>query len=219
MFKEYKTIHGRVESQIEIKKSTFIGYLKNCDTEEEALDFIEEVNKINRTATHNCYAYIIGENKNIQRYNDDGEPQGTAGIPMLEVLKKEELTNICAVVTRYFGGVKLGASGLIRAYSKGVTNALDHATKVEMLNYGKFLLEVDYTLIGKIDNYLINSKVHEIGRDYTDKVSIYLYISKSSESKFKEDIIELTSANAKIDLLETLLIAKSDKGLIIEEGE
>ncbi|MFM1583405.1 IMPACT family protein, partial [Helcococcus ovis] len=133
-YKEYKSILNEYSSEIEINRSRFISNIKYCETEEESLAFIEKISKKYRDATHNCTAYINGDISNIQRYNDDGEPQGTAGIPMLEVLKKEELTNLCVVVTRYFGGKKLGASGLIRAYGGAVSDVLRVSEIIEFKN-------------------------------------------------------------------------------------
>lgn len=211
---EYKTILGESEIQLEIKKSLFIGHAKAVDNEEEAIEFIEEVKKNNRQANHNCYAYIIGANKGIQRYSDDGEPQGTAGIPILGVLKSEDLTNICLVVTRYFGGVKLGASGLIRAYSKSTSLALDEANVVCMKKYLKINLLIDYTLLGKVENYILSNEYFEISRDYTDKVSIHLYISDGEYEGFEKDLIELTSANIEVQVGQKLLLAEKNRKII-----
>ena len=111
----YKTLHEFGMDEIIIEKSTFIGYAKPIKTEEEAIEFVNEIKKKHKDATHNVWAYTVGKTMNIQRYSDDGEPQGTAGIPTLEVIKKEDLRDVVVVVTRYFGGVKLGAGGLVRA--------------------------------------------------------------------------------------------------------
>ena len=123
---EYKTIARRCEARFIEKKSEFIGYLCPVQTEEQAVAFIEEIRAMHRKATHNCYAYILREN-NAARHSDDGEPGGTAGVPIYEVLRKEGLTDVCCVVTRYFGGVLLGAGGLVRAYTKGAKDAVDAA--------------------------------------------------------------------------------------------
>ncbi len=115
----YFTVKQRGEHEIVIQKSRFIAHFARVETEEEAQDFIQEIKKQHWSATHNCSAYLIGEQDQIQKANDDGEPSGTAGVPMLEVLKKRELKDTVVVVTRYFGGIKLGAGGLIRAYGEG----------------------------------------------------------------------------------------------------
>ena len=124
---EYKTVFESGESTIIIEKSKFIGYSRHVETEEDALTFINEIKKKNKDATHNVSAYILGEKMNAQKYSDDGEPSGTAGIPILELMKKEELTNSAIVVTRYFGGIKLGAGGLVRAYSKSAKSTLENS--------------------------------------------------------------------------------------------
>src|SRR5690625_6094223 len=118
MLHEYFTVKHSGEDQLMIQKSRLIGYVRRVETEDEAHEFINEIKKKHYDATHNCSAYIIGENDQIQKANDDGEPSGTAGIPMLEVLKRQHLKDTAVVVTRYFGGVKLGAGGLIRAYGR-----------------------------------------------------------------------------------------------------
>ena len=127
----YKTLHEFGMDEIIIEKSTFIGYAKPIKTEEEAIEFINEIKKKHKDATHNVWAYTVGKTMNIQRYSDDGEPQGTAGIPTLEVIKKEDLRDVVVVVTRYFGGVKLGAGGLVRAYTKGAKIGIDAAKVIE----------------------------------------------------------------------------------------
>ena len=138
----YKTIAERAQASFIEKKSEFIGNIAPCTTESEAISFVEEIRKQHRKATHNCYAYILREN-NIGRHSDDGEPSGTAGAPMFEVLKKEGLTDVCCVVTRYFGGVLLGAGGLVRAYSNGVTAAVGASRIKEMKSAAKLIIEVE----------------------------------------------------------------------------
>ncbi|NLE06207.1 MAG: DUF3795 domain-containing protein, partial [Crenarchaeota archaeon] len=121
----YKSIHKYGRDEIIINKSKFIGTAAPVENEEEAVSFIESIRKEFKDATHNCYAYVIGENRNIQRYSDDGEPSGTAGMPILNVINQENLINVAVVVTRYFGGVLLGAGGLVRAYTKGCKIGLE----------------------------------------------------------------------------------------------
>lgn len=215
MFKEYRTVLGQAQTEIEIKKSEFIGSMKRVNSEKEALEFIDEIKRKYRDATHNCSAYIIGETKLIQRYNDDGEPQGTAGIPMLEVLLKEDLTNVVVVVTRYFGGKKLGASGLIRAYGNVVTEVLGIIDKVWLRNFYKVKLDFEYTFLGKIDNFIGEKKYFVKSRDYFEKIENIMYIKIDQYEDFKNDIFEITSANVDIEILETLLLQTKD-GEIIE---
>ena len=131
MLQKYRTIKEDNQHEVEIKKSRFICFLKRIETEEEAKAFIQQIKKEHWKANHNCSAFVLGDHHEIQRSSDDGEPSGTAGVPMLEVLKKNDLINVCAVVTRYFGGTKLGAGGLIRAYSGSVAQAIVHTGIVE----------------------------------------------------------------------------------------
>ncbi len=212
--KEFRTILGQTSQELEIRKSTFISHIKACQTEEEALAFIEDIKKEHRSATHNCHAYAIGENRMTLRYSDDGEPQGTAGIPMLEVLNKEELTNVCLVVTRYFGGIKLGASGLIRAYSKAASLGIEKALTVYMKNYLRISLEIDYTLLGKVENYIQTKAFHLIATDYTDKVSMSLYIARDRYVAFENEITEMTNATCSLVVEEELLLAEKNGKII-----
>lgn len=206
MNKEFKTILNEYNIEIEEKKSRFIAHIKRCETEEESLEFIEEISKKYRDATHNCYAYINGETKLTQRYNDDGEPQGTAGIPMLEVLLKEDLTNVAVVVTRYFGGIKLGASGLIRAYGGAVSEVIKSSEIIWLKNIVVVNINFDYTFLGKIDNYFEENKYYIKKRDYLEKVKNLIYVSVNDINKFKKDIMEITSANVEISEGETILL-------------
>ncbi|MGL4623525.1 MAG: YigZ family protein, partial [Culicoidibacterales bacterium] len=148
-------IQAAGDYEIQIEKSRFICYFAPVNTAEEAQAFIETIKKRNWDATHNCSAYLLGENQQVQKANDDGEPSGTAGIPMLEVLKKRNLTNIVVVVTRYFGGIKLGAGGLVRAYTQSVVSALDTvATLVEKLPLLRIQFMLPFELAFKVENTL-----------------------------------------------------------------
>lgn len=138
------TIKEDFIAEEEIKKSRFICHLKRVYTEEEARAFISEIKKEHHKANHNCSAFTLGDRQEIQRSSDDGEPSGTAGVPMLEILKKREITNVCAVVTRYFGGIKLGAGGLIRAYAGSVGHALDQVGLVKFVTQEQLILTLDY---------------------------------------------------------------------------
>lgn len=153
-----------------IEKSRFITYLNRVFSEEEAKAYITSIQKMHPDATHHCYAFLIGEHDEIQRSNDNGEPSGTAGVPMLECLKKNKIQHIVAVTVRYFGGIKLGAGGLIRAYSKSVSEALKNAIltrKVEMKRYG---FRFSYDLIGKIDYYFSTHSITVIKKEYEEEV-------------------------------------------------
>ena len=156
---EYKTVDGYAKAEWEIHKSRFIAYVNHIENEAQAQEFINEIKKKHFDATHNCYAYIIGEHSDTQKSNDDGEPSGTAGVPILEVLKKNELSDIAVVVTRYFGGIKLGAGGLIRAYGKSATLGLEASVIVKKSIFNCYDLELDYTLLGTLENYLHQKEV------------------------------------------------------------
>ena len=149
---DYKTLKRSAHDEFIVNKSRFIGYAAPCQSEEEALAFLKTIREKHRDATHNCYAYVIGENAGVMRYSDDGEPGGTAGLPMMEVLKSRGVVNCCAVVTRYFGGVLLGAGGLVRAYTKGCAIALDAAQVVVMQLSQKLLLDVPYPLWDRVSH-------------------------------------------------------------------
>lgn len=185
MLKKYRTIQNEGIHEIEIKKSRFIAHLKRTQTEDEAIEFINDIKTKHRDATHNCSAYQIGDNNEIQRARDDGEPSGTAGIPMLEIFRKRELQYVTAVVTRYFGGKKLGAGGLIRAYGGAVNDAVDALGVVERRLQQEIRLTVDYTLSGKLQNELEQSEYHLEEIEYTDKVTFVCFADSDEIDKFK----------------------------------
>ena len=198
----YRTIYEYGEDEIIINKSRFIGYAMPIKSEEEALDFIEKIKTKHRDATHNVYAYVVGENSNIQRFSDDGEPSGTAGIPALEVIKKEDLRNVVVVVTRYFGGIKLGAGGLIRAYTKGAKIALEAGIIIEQILHHKVKIRIDYTLYGIVENYLITNGFIIDDIVYDDAVNIYAYIKFSDVDDFTKSIIDLTSGDGIVEYID-----------------
>ena len=145
----YFTISKAVSNSFIEKKSEFIGYISPVKTNDEAVEFISRIKSMHRKAKHNAYAYIL-KNGNISRYSDDGEPQGTAGIPVLDVIQKRGLTDVCVVVTRYFGGILLGGGGLVRAYSHAASIACDAAKIMDMRLCHKLIIETDYNMYGKI---------------------------------------------------------------------
>lgn len=198
MRKDYKTVKGYGECEIIISKSRFITYVERAETEQQALDFIAKIKKMHPTATHNCSCYIIGEHDQIQKANDDGEPSGTAGVPMLEVLKKQQLKDTVIVVTRYFGGIKLGGGGLIRAYGKATTEGLLAAQVVERKCHHLMKVSVDYTWLGKVENEVRGS--HYALRDiqYAESVDVFVYVLKDEEQQFTDWMIEMTNGQAKI---------------------
>lgn len=208
----YKAILKNGKAEIEIKKSIFIGRAIFVKSEEEALDFLDKVKEEEKSATHNCHAYIIGEDGLTQRYSDDGEPSGTAGVPMLEVLKKEEMRNVLVIVTRYFGGTKLGAGGLVRAYTDAVVRALDDAKRVVMKNFMRTKIIYDYTFHGALVNLLANENFKIIKENYTDKVEVTIDIGE--DKSILDKIRNLTSANFESKELEEIELPTIDGKII-----
>lgn len=198
--KEYKTIYEFGKDEIKIEKSTFIGYAKPVDTEQEAVDFVNEIKAKHKDATHNVWAYTVGQNMEIQRYSDDGEPSGTAGIPSLEVIKKSDLRNLAVVVTRYFGGIKLGAGGLVRAYTKGAKIGVEAGKIVNKIPYTEIRVKIDYSLLGKTQNFLMNNQYIIADTLFEDMVTLVLYLKSSEKDAVKDKIVDLLNGN--MDIIE-----------------
>ncbi|MEG1003919.1 YigZ family protein [Clostridium sp.] len=209
----YITIRDRGEDSFEEKKSEFIGYAKRVESEEEAKDFVNEIKSMHKQARHNCFAYVIGENYGIQRYSDDGEPQGTAGIPILEVMKKQGVTDCAIVVTRYFGGILLGAGGLTRAYTKGASIALKAGGVVEKVKGSKVSIEIDYDLIGKIQYLCGQNNWHIEDSEYTDKVKVFIYAEDIIIPIIENEVIEATNGKAILSKSEEDIYFKEDNRL------
>lgn len=198
MLSHYYTVKGYGEHEISIQKSRFICYLTRAETEEEAQAFIQEIKKKHWDAAHNCSAYLIGEQDHIQKANDDGEPSGTAGVPILEVLKKRQLKDTVAVVTRYFGGIKLGAGGLIRAYGSSVSEALNEIGIVERKLTRVMHTKIDYTWLGKVENELRNSRFQLKEIHYLDTVEVETFADEGQKEAFTEWMTELTNGQGEI---------------------
>ena len=203
---EYKTVFESGESTIIIEKSKFIGYSRHVETEEDALTFINEIKKKNKDATHNVSAYILGEKKNAQKYSDDGEPSGTAGIPILELMKKEELTNSAIVVTRYFGGIKLGAGGLVRAYSKSAKSTLENSLISQKKIFIPIEILFDYSYLGKIQNDISTRNILSSKPTFEDVVKYTIYVDKEEIDSSINHINDLTSGNVIIDIKDEVLL-------------
>lgn len=199
----YRTVKTLGQHEIVIQKSRFICFLNRATTEEEAQAFIEKIKKEHWNATHNCSAYIIGEHDDIQKANDDGEPSGTAGVPMLEVLKKRNLKDTVVVVTRYFGGIKLGAGGLIRAYGGAVSEGLKAVGIVERRLMQVMRTTVDYTWLGKLENELRQSPYQIKEIHYLEQVEIETYVEANDVEAFRQWMINLTNGQANIQAEET----------------
>lgn len=194
----YRTIKENGLHEIEIKKSRFICHLKRVETEDEAVEFIDDVKKEHWKATHNCSAYTLGMNDDIQRAHDDGEPSGTAGVPMLEIFLKRDLKNVVAVVTRYFGGTKLGAGGLIRAYGGAVNDAVNAVGVVERQVQLLIDVTVSYSQSGSVEHSLRESTYTIQDTSYAEHVTFHCVVPEEDEEAFKEDITNWTSAEAEI---------------------
>jgi uncharacterized YigZ family protein len=199
MLKTYRTVGQFGQDEIIIEKSTFIGYAKPVTSEEEALAFIQEIKKKHRDATHNVPAYVLGEHNDIQRCNDDGEPSGTAGVPVLEVLKKEDVRDVAVVVTRYFGGIKLGTDGLVRAYTKGAKIALEAARIITKVLYQVVIVSVDYTMLGTLQNQLRLKQYDTKDIVYDEMVHLHVWVELEDVADFKALIVEWTNARALIE--------------------
>ncbi|WP_102344850.1 YigZ family protein [Bacillus sp. Marseille-P3661] len=199
MLLNYYTVKTTGEHEIIIQKSRFIAYISRATSEEQAQEFIQTIKKKNWDATHNCSAYMIGEHNHIQKANDDGEPSGTAGVPMLEVLKKRDLKDTVVVVTRYFGGIKLGAGGLIRAYGKAVSEGLNAIGVVERKLMRVMHTKIDYTWLGKIENELRAHPLYLL-KDihYLDNVEVETYVDEDKKEGFILYMTELTNGQADI---------------------
>ncbi|WP_421381498.1 YigZ family protein [Bacillus salacetis] len=198
MLQKYLTVKETGEHEITIERSRFIAHIKRAESEEEAQEFIQQIKKEHWNANHNCSAYMIGEHNLIQKANDDGEPSGTAGVPMLEVLKKRDLKDTVVVVTRYFGGIKLGAGGLIRAYGKSVSEGLNAIGVVERTLMRVMKTKIDYTWLGKVENEIRSSIYPLKGINYLDAVEIETFVEENKKTAFVEWMTELTNGQGEI---------------------
>ena len=182
--KPYKTLIKAAEDGFIVNKSRFIGHGRPCETEEQALAFLAEMRAKYKDASHNCYAYIIGPNMGVMRYSDDGEPGGTAGMPIIEVMKARGVTNAAVVVTRYFGGILLGAGGLVRAYSQGAAAALNACGVGVMHPTARYLMEIPYPMLNRMDFFLKDEPVQVEDKAFTDVVTYTLIVRCADEAAF-----------------------------------
>ena len=211
----YKTLHKFGVDEYIVEKSTFIGYAKPIKTEEEAIEFVNEIKKKHKDATHNVWAYTVGENMNIQRYSDDGEPQGTAGIPTLEVIKKEDLRDVVVVVTRYFGGIKLGAGGLVRAYTKGAKVGIEAGIVIEKVKYTEVKIKIEYTQLGRIQNEIMNLGCIVKDTIYSEDVELIVYSKIEDVQSLTDRMIDITSGTADVSIGEEYYLSEKDGQLIL----
>ncbi|MEI5907591.1 YigZ family protein [Bacillus spongiae] len=209
MLERYKTVSGYGEHEILIQKSRFIAYVNRAETEEAAQHFIEQIKKKHWNASHNCSAYLIGERNQIQKANDDGEPNGTAGIPILEVLKKRDLKDTVVVITRYFGGIKLGGGGLIRAYGRATTEGLNITGIIERRLMQVIKTQIEYPLLGKVENEIRSSTFELKEIEYVENVVISTYVEEPLIAEYEAWMTEITNGQALITKEERLYLNKN----------
>ena len=198
----YKTTAENGTASYEIQKSRFIAYTSHVETEAEARDFVTAIKKKHFDARHNCSAWILGADSSQQKSNDDGEPGGTAGNPILEAIKQHGLTNVVVVVTRYFGGIKLGAGGLIRAYSHTASLGLEATPCLEVKPFCLMEAEMDYSLLGTVENWIRNEELRTGETAYLDKVTVRLLVEPADCEAISTELTNLTAAQCKITIHE-----------------
>ena len=190
--KGYKTLLKAASDEVIINKSRFIGYAEPVKTVEEALAFLDRIRTKHKDATHNCYAYIIGQNAGVMRYSDDGEPGGTAGMPIIEVMKARGVVDCAVVVTRYFGGILLGAGGLVRAYTQGCVIALNAAQVCEMHPTEKWMFEVSYPLWDKVQHTLKSLPVRLESTEFTTAVAFEISVKAEDSEAVQAELTRIT---------------------------
>lgn len=197
-----KMILTEANGEYEEKKSRFLCCIRPVKTEEEAVAFIEEQKKKYWDARHNCSAYVIGESNPKAHCSDDGEPSGTAGRPMLDVLTKEGLVNVAAVVTRYFGGVLLGTGGLVRAYQKSLKDAIEHSELIEKQEGMEYEILTDYNGMGKLQYYFSTEEIPVLNIDYSDQVTMNVLCPKEKQGQLEKRVQELTNGKSAAEIKE-----------------
>lgn len=207
MLSQYKTVYSGGEAEIIEKKSRFIATVKPVKSEEEAIAFIEGLKKKYWNATHNCFAYVIGERFQTQRCSDDGEPSGTAGRPMLDVLLGEEVHDVAVVVTRYFGGTLLGTGGLVRAYQGATKAGLQASSVITKMHGSKVSIQTDYTGLGKIQYILGQRGLAILNSEYTDRVALEVLLPEEAAEQVMAEITEGTNGQAVMEVLEECYFA------------
>lgn len=213
----YRTVYAEGRGEITEKKSRFIAQIFPIASEEEALAHLEAVKKQYWDAKHHCWAYIIGRNPGSERMSDDGEPGGTAGKPILEALKGRELTDVFAVVTRYFGGTLLGTGGLVRAYAGAVSEGLAHTEIITRIYGKKIRICLDYTGAGKIQYLLGQRKLDILESSYTDKVEFIVLVPEGEEESLRKEIMEAVCGQASVEEDSPCWFARTEAGLQIVE--
>lgn len=199
---QFFTIEDKsIEREITEKKSRFIAKIIKVNSEQEANEKIAEVKKLHRDARHNVFAYRIANGS--ERFSDDGEPSGTAGVPILNILRGEKIENVLVVVTRYFGGILLGTGGLVRAYSSAAKEAISAINKVEMKLCNEYELLIEYNYYDIVNHYLNKNKLVVKNTEYNEKICIKIIVEKDAEKKFLSEIAEITDRNAELKVVDT----------------
>ena len=218
MVERLRTVYQGGVGEIVEKKSRFIATVRLVESEEEALTVLEAARKKYWDATHNCFAYVIGERRETVRCSDDGEPSGTAGRPMLDVLLGEEITNVIVIVTRYFGGTLLGTGGLVRAYSRAVQEGLAHSRLIEKMYGVRMEIQSDYTGIGKIQYLLASGQIPVLDTRYTDQVVTEVLVPNGQADRMRSESTEGTIGRAKMRETEELYFAVLDGEIIYKDA-
>lgn len=213
----YKTLKQRASDEFIVNKSRFIGYAAPCQSEEEALAFLREIREKHKDATHNCYAYIIGRNMGVMRYSDDGEPGGTAGMPIIETMKSVGVTDCCVVVTRYFGGILLGAGGLVRAYRKGCVAGLNAAQVVSMIPSTRFMMEVAYPLWDRVHYALKDMPVQIEETVFGAAVEVTLLVRTADLDAVQSKLTMLTDGKADFLTVDESFCAWPEENAVADE--
>ncbi len=210
----YKSIHQYGQDEIIINKSKFISSVQPVNSEEEAIEFIEKIKKEFKEASHNVYAYVVGQDNNVQRFTDDGEPSGTAGMPVLNVINQENLKNVVVVVTRYFGGVLLGAGGLARAYTKSAKAGLEKGLIVNKELYHEISTTIEYTMLGKIENKLTKNNFIIKDKKYGENVDIIVLVKDEEIDKLNNLFNEITSGKAQLNVGQSSYYSIKDEKIV-----
>lgn len=200
----YLTVKDAALAEYTINKSRFIANVQRVKSESEAVAYLNSIQKKYWDANHNCSAYIIGRDTACKKANDDGEPSGTAGRPILNVLERNNLTDLIIIITRYFGGIKLGAGGLIRAYGHSASLALEKATIVELVSFQKISLSFPYSDMGSIENYLHKNNIVIVDKSYTDIITFTILLPVAAANKIIQELIDITANRCKTHTLEQI---------------
>ncbi len=212
---EYRAVYHGASAEIVEKKSRFIADVFPVSGEEGAMRILEQIKKQYWDARHHCWAYVIGEKQVQERCSDDGEPSGTAGKPILEVICGQELHNTMIIVTRYFGGTLLGTGGLVRAYTQASQAGLEQSTVITRIEGYRLKIETDYTGLGKIQYLLGQKGIQIVNSDYTDKVEIEILIPETEEQPLVREITEVTNGQATAGRVETCCFANVDGKMVV----